>query len=210
MPTQVLLIRHGETAWNALRRWQGRAPVPLSEVGLAQARALGSYLAARQVPIDVLYSSPLTRARQTAQAITDALGLSLNTEDRLCEVDVGDWQGLSHDEVEAWDGERFAAYLADWYNVPTPNGESRRELQVRARAAFDDITAQHSGETIAIVSHGGTLGMLIESLLGKIERPSLCNTSITVLKQPAPGQPWECAAIGLAPHLSEEPLGETW
>lgn len=210
MPTEVLLIRHGETDWNASRRWQGRAPVPLNEAGLAQAQALARYLAARQVPIDVLYSSPLPRARQTAQAIADALGLTVLTDDRLREVDVGDWQGLSHDEIEAWDGERFAAYLADWYHTPTPNGESRMELQVRARAAFDDITARHCGATIAIVSHGGTLGMLLESLLGKIERPSLSNTSITVLKQPVPGQPWELAAVGLAPHLNEEPLGETW
>lgn len=210
MPTEVLLIRHGETAWNALRRWQGNAPVPLSEVGLAQARALGSYLAARQVSIDVLYSSPLVRARQTAQAIADTLGLPLRTDDRLREVDVGDWQGLSHDEVEAWDGERFAAHRADWYNVPTPNGESHRELQVRARAAFDDITARHPGGTIGIVSHGGTLGMLIESLLGPIERPSLCNTSITVLEQSAPGAAWRPVSIGLAPHLDGLSLGETW
>lgn len=210
MPTRVLLIRHGETAWNALGRWQGNAPVPLNEAGLAQARALATYLAAQPWRIDVIYSSPLPRARQSAQAIADALGLPVRTDDRLREVDLGDWQGLNRAEVEAWDAERYAAYVADWYNVAPPNGESRRALQARARAAFDDITARHPGATIAIVSHGGTLGMLLESLLGPVERPSLSNTSITVLEQDAPGDDWALVTAGWAPHLSEQPLGETW
>ena len=208
MPTEVLLIRHGKPTGTS-RRWQGRAPVPLNEAGLAQAQALARYLAARQVPIDALQQPAAPRAADRP-GYRGCAWADRPPDDRLREVDVGDWQGLSHDEIEAWDGERFAAYLADWYHTPTPNGESRMELQVRARAAFDDITARHCGATIAIVSHGGTLGMLLESLLGKIERPSLANTSITVLKQPAPGQPWELAAVGLAPHLNEEPLGETW
>jgi len=210
MPTQALLIRHGETDWNALGRWQGNAPVPLNEIGLAQARALATYLAAQPQRIDVIYSSPLTRARQSAQAIADALAMPVRTDDRLREVDTGDWQGLTRVEAAAWDPERFAAYQADWYNVPIPNGESRRQLQVRARAAFDDITARHLGATIALVSHGGTLGMLFESLLGKIERPTLSNTSLTILEQDAPGKPWTLVRVGWAPHLSEEPLGETW
>jgi probable phosphoglycerate mutase len=210
MTTRALLIRHGETDWNATGRWQGNAPVPLNDAGLAQARALATYLAAQPQRIDVLYSSPLPRARQSAQAIADALRLPVLTDERLREVDLGDWQGLSRVEVEAWDAERFAAYQADWYNMPIPNGESRRDLQARARAAFDDITARHPGGTIGIVSHGGTLGMLIESLLGPIERPSLSNTSLTVLEQTAPGAPWEPVAVGLAPHLDDLPLGETW
>lgn len=208
--TQVLLIRHGETDWNALGRWQGNAPVPLNEIGLAQARALAQYLAAQPQRIDVIYSSPLPRARQSAEAIAEALGLPVRTDDRLREVNTGDWQGLTRAEAEAWDPERFAAHQADWYNVPIPNGESRRELQVRARAGFDDIIARHPGATIAIVSHGGTLGMLIESLLGRIERPGLPNTSITVLEQTAPGAEWSLVNVGWAPHLSQEPLGETW
>lgn len=209
MLTQVLLIRHGETDWNAQGRWQGNAPVPLNEIGLAQARALASYLATHEPRIDVLYSSPLLRARQSAQAIAEALALPVRIDERLREVDLGDWQGLNTAEVEAWDRKRYTAYIADRYNVPIPNGESRRQLQVRACAAFDDITARHPGATIAIVSHGGTLGVLIESLLGRIERPALPNTSITVLEQTAPGAEWSLVNVGWAPHLSQEPLGET-
>lgn len=210
MTTRALLIRHGETDWNAAGRWQGNAPVPLNHVGQTQARALAAYLAAQSQRIDAIYSSPLPRARQSAQAIADALALPVRTDNRLREVDTGDWQGLSRAEVEAWDSERYAAYQADWYNVPIPNGESRRQCQARARAAFDDIIARHPGCTIGIVSHGGTLGMLLESLLGPIERPSLSNTSITVLEQGAPGAPWALVTVGMAPHLGSLPLGETW
>jgi len=210
MPTQVLLIRHGETDWNASGRWQSGAPVPLNATGQAQARALARYLAARGPRIDVIYSSPLNRALQSARIIAAALELPVHTDERLREVDLGDWQGLNRAEAMAWDGERYAAYEADWRNVRPPNGESRRELQARARAAFDEVTARHPGCTIALVSHGGTLGMLIESLFGPVERPTLANTSFTVVEQAAPGAPWNLVAVALAPHLDEAPLGETW
>lgn len=210
MTTRVLCIRHGETAWNATGRWQGHAPVPLNEAGLAQARQLGAYLAARALPIRAIYSSDLKRAMQTAQAIAGALHTEVQPDPRLREVDLGNWQGLTHQEAEAWDGQRYAAYRADWYDTPPPDGESRNQLKARARAAFDDITARHAGQTVALVSHGGTLGMLIESLFGKVERPTLFNTSITVIERQAPSEPWTLARVSWTPHLDEAPLGETW
>jgi len=210
MTTRVLCIRHGETAWNATGRWQGNAPVPLNEEGLAQSMALGRYLAETHTRMDVLYSSPLSRAMQTAEAVAGALNMTVIPEPRLREVDLGDWQGLTMQEAAAWDPERYAAFRADWYNVPPPNGESRNQLKARARAAFDDITARHLHQVIGLVTHGGTLGMLIESLFGKIERPTLTNTSITIVDQNEPGQPWTLVQIAWSPHLEQSPLGETW
>ncbi len=210
MTTRVLCIRHGETAWNATGRWQGHAPVPLNDAGLAQARQLGAYLAARALPIRAIYSSDLKRAMQTAQAIGGALRIEVQPDPRLREVDLGNWQGLTHQEAEAWDGKHYAAYRADWYDTPPPDGESRNQLKARARAAFDDITARHAGQTVALVSHGGTLGMLIESLFGQIERPTLFNTSITVIERPDGSGPWALARVAWTPHLDEAPLGETW
>jgi broad specificity phosphatase PhoE len=210
MTTRVLLIRHGETAWNATGRWQGQAPVPLNESGMSQARRLGAYLAANGTRIDAIYSSDLLRAKQTAQAIAEPLNLPIFQEPRLREVDLGDWQGLTREEAEAWDGERYAAFRANWHTVPTPNGESRNDLRARARAAFDDITAHHPDQVIALVSHGGTLGMLIESLFGEIERPTLSNTSMTIIEQAKNGSLWQIAQIAWAPHLADSPLGETW
>ena len=161
-------------------------------------------------PIDVIYSSDLLRARQTASAVAAALHLPIHTDPRLREVDLGDWQGLTLEEAEAWDPDRYAAFSADWHSVATPNGESRNELKVRVRAAFDDITARHRDQMIALVSHGGTLGMLIESLFGPIERPSLTNTSLTIVESDDHTQPWNLVKIAWSPHLEESPLGETW
>jgi len=210
MTTRVLLIRHGETAWNATGRWQGHAPVPLNEAGMAQSLALGRYLARNGFRIDAIYSSDLKRAMQTAEAVAGALGLPVLTDARLREVDLGDWQGLTREEAEAWDPERYAAFRADWRNVPTPDGESRHDLQRRARAAFDDIVARHPGQTIAVISHGGTIGMLLDSLFGPVERPSLANTAVTIVEQTTPGAPWQLEQVGWTPHLDESPLGETW
>lgn len=210
MTTRVLCIRHGETDWNAMGRWQGHAPVPLNATGLAQSVALGRYLASNGLAIDALYSSDLRRAMQTAQAIGDALGVPVRPEPRLRELDLGAWQGLTRQEAELWDAERYAAYRTAWPRGSTPYGESRVDLQIRARAAFDELAARHAGQTIALVSHGGTIGVLIESLVGPIERPSLSNTSITVVEQAAPGEPWVLARVAWAPHLEDSPLGETW
>jgi broad specificity phosphatase PhoE len=210
MTTRVVCIRHGETDWNAAGRWQGRAPVPLNADGLAQAERLARYLAAAKTHFDVLYSSDLLRARQTAQAVADALNLDLLLEPRLREVDLGDWQGLTRDEVQAWDPIHYAAFHADYYTVPPPNGESRNQLRERVRDAFDDITARHPDQIIALVSHGGTLGMLIESLFGRIERPTLRNTSLTIVEQDQPGMPWTAVQMAWTPHMNEESLGETW
>lgn len=208
--TRVLCIRHGETDWNAAGRWQGHAPVPLNAAGHAQSRALGHYLARNGWRIAAVYSSDLPRAMQTAQAIADALALTVHPEPRLRETDLGEWQGLTREEVLAWDAERYTAHLADWRHIPTPNGESRLAVGARARAAFDDIVARHAGQTVALVTHGGTLSMLLESLFGPLERPSLTNTSITLVERPAPDAAWTLVRVAWSPHLDEQPLGETW
>jgi len=210
MTTRALLIRHGETAWNSTGRWQGHAPVPLNEAGMAQSAALGRYLARNGFRICAVYSSDLKRALQTAEAIGAALGLPVLTDVRLREVDLGDWQGLTREEAEVWDADRYAAFRADWRHVPTPDGESRDELQRRARAAFEEITARHPGQTIALISHGGTIGMLLESLFGPIERPSLANTSVTAVEQALPGAPWQLGPVAWSPHLEESVRDETW
>jgi broad specificity phosphatase PhoE len=210
MTTRVLCIRHGETDWNATGRWQGHAPVPLNATGLEQARQLAAYLAAHDFGITTIYSSNLARAMQTARAAADALGLAVRPSTGLREVDLGEWQGLTHDEAQAWHPDQFAAFQADWYTMPPPGGESRNQLKARARAAFDDITAAHPDQTIALVTHGGTLGMLIESLFGRIDRPTLTNTSITIVERAAPDAPWQLVRVAWAPHLADAPLGETW
>jgi probable phosphoglycerate mutase len=211
MTTQIFFIRHGETAWNAEGRWQGRAPVPLNEAGLSQSAKLGRYLAANGVRFDVLYCSPLLRAMQTAHPIMSALSLPVQPEQRIAEIDLGDWQGLTRSEVEAWDGDRYARYTAAWPNDPVPSGESWLDVRARARAAFDDLTARHADQIVALVSHGGTIGQLIESLFGSIERPTLTNTSLTLVERSAPDMAWRLVRVAWTPHLNGSgSLGETW
>lgn len=210
MTTRVLLIRHGETDWNTTGRWQGRAPVPLNETGLEQSDRLARYLAAQGPRLDALYSSDLKRAVQTAEAVAASLGLDVRPEPRLREIDLGDWQGLTREEAERWDGERYTVYASDRRQHPIPNGESWEQVQTRARAVFDNLTAHHAGQTIGLVSHGGTIGRLIESLFAGIERPSLSNTSITILERNGSDAGWELVRVAWSPHLSDSPLGETW
>lgn len=211
MTTRVYLIRHGETDWNAVGRWQGHAPVPLNETGLSQSAALGRYLARVGVTLDALYSSDLQRAAQTAVAVAEALALQVQFDIRLRETDLGVWQGMTRAEVEAWDEERYAQLVADWYTGPRPGGESRQQVETRVRAAFDAITARHPGQTVALVSHGGALGMLLRSIFGAIKRPDLTNTSVTIMERDGADGAWQLARVAWTPHLKPgAALGETW
>ncbi|MCD4685948.1 MAG: histidine phosphatase family protein [Anaerolineae bacterium] len=215
MTTRVYLIRHGETDWNAAGRWQGHAPVPLNESGLTQSAALGRYLAQHNVTLAALYSSDLKRAFQTAAAVAEALAMETQTDTRLRETDLGVWQGMTRTEVEAWDGERYAELVADWYTGPRPGGESRQQVETRMRAVFDAIIARHTDQTVALVSHGGSLGMLLRSVCGAIKRPDLSNTSVTIVERAAPDAApdaaWQLARVAWTPHLDDgAALGETW
>lgn len=211
MTTRVLLIRHGETDWNAEGRWQGHAPVPLNEAGLQQSAALGRYLAQNGYTLDAIYSSDLPRAAQTAAAVAQALGLMVQTDARFRESDLGEWQGMTRAEVQAWDGERFAAFEADWFHNTRPGGESMQQVQQRMRAGFDEVSARHPDQTVAIVTHGGALGMLLRSLFGPIERPSLTNTSLTIVERESGQSDWQPVKLVWTPHLVQGgALGETW
>ena len=147
--TVLLLARHGETDWNREGRWQGHAPTPLNETGRAQARALARRLAAER--LDVVYSSDLPRALETARIVASALGLEIRTEPGLRELDVGSRQGLTSAELDgvAWDGETYDAH---------------RE---RVLAAVHRIVAGHPRGRVLAVTHGGCLRRMQEVVLGR-------------------------------------------
>jgi len=178
--TKLLLIRHGETVWNALGRQQGQLDTPLNERGIAQARRLGCALANRAV--DRLYCSDLGRARQTAEAISDSLGLEAVCDARLRERHMGIAQGLTVEEFRLRhpvEYARFASGDADWV---IPGGESLRQVHQRVVACVDDLVGRHAGETLAVVTHGGVLDRLFRYAcgldLGSPRRFSLFNASI--------------------------------
>lgn len=202
MPKRIYLIRHGETDWNAARRWQGFAPTGLNDAGREQARALAAFL--RACPIHTVYSSDLPRALETARIVGAALGVVPQVDARWREINVGVFQGLTADEVELLYPAELAAWRADMPDYRVPTGESRRELQDRAAAAWTQVAAgDGDGETV-VVSHGGTIRLLLCRLFGSQVRDShpLPNTSITTLVRAADSN-WRLERVGETPHLSE-------
>lgn len=166
MRRRLILLRHGETTYNATRRMQGQLDTELSERGLAQAHAAAEEL--RDAGITKIVSSDLQRAHATAQVVGNDLGLEVGVDKRLRETNLGTWQGLTHDEVDnAHSGAR-----AHWRNNAhwaPPEGESRVDVAARAREAVDELMrsyAQWEDSTVLVVAHGGTISALTSSLLG--------------------------------------------
>jgi probable phosphoglycerate mutase len=148
--TTLLLVRHGETDWNAGRRWQGHTDVPLNARGREQAHALAEQLVAE--PPDAIYASDLSRARETAEIAGARLGLPVVTEPDLREIDVGSREGLTADEVgdRPWDGEPHEAHA------------------VRVLRALRGIAAAHPGGRVLVVAHGGSLRRVQEEVGAEI------------------------------------------
>ena len=157
---RVLLLRHGRTAWNAQRRFQGQADPPLDDVGRAQAYEV-AHLVATLSP-DLIVSSDALRAMQTAQPIGDLAGVDVLPDARFRERSLGHWEGLTRDEVEA----RYPDEFADWTagrDVSRRGGESRDEVAARACAAFAELPEVPSA---VVVTHSATAMALCAALLG--------------------------------------------
>jgi len=152
--TVILLARHGETDWNIQGRWQGHADRPLNDAGREQARELAETLAAGRT-IDVVYSSDLIRAHETARIVAERLGLPVTVDVGLREVDVGDWSGRAHDEVESLDPEGFRRWQGG--GKGWNGGESYEEMGSRVVGTVLRLANAHPGKTILIVSHGGSI-----------------------------------------------------
>jgi broad specificity phosphatase PhoE len=197
------LIRHGESVSNAAGRVQGQEDVELSTAGLAQAQAVATW--SRSLfgttdgpPVEELWSSPLRRARETAEAIASATGLPLRIDDQLRELHAGIFQGHLWADLEA----RFPDEVARWRSGDTdyaiPGGESRAQLAIRGRTALERL-ATRPARGMIVVAHGGILTAALGSLVGKshpllaaaAERPftklpALANCSITLVRWPGP------------------------
>ncbi|MER7011457.1 bifunctional RNase H/acid phosphatase [Saccharopolyspora sp. NPDC000359] len=169
-PTRMLLLRHGQTPLSVERRYSGRGDVALTELGERQARAAGKRLAAMDgvvTPEGVapVIASPLTRTRQTAQAVVEATGGELHFHDGLLETDFGDWEGLSFREAS----EQFPELHGEWLGNPAvvpPGGESLDEVYQRVSAARDDLVTRYAGQTVVVVSHVTPIKALLRLALG--------------------------------------------
>ena len=158
MKTQLLLIRHGETTWNAEHRIQGQLDIPLSPLGVLQSARLAEYLA--NEPIDAVYSSGQSRAWLTAAPLAARLGLEVIAEPRLRERSFGIFEGLTLDEI----AERYPPEFKKWRERDPAwrpdGGESGQQLIDRVLSAVSDIGTKHPNQTVVLVSHGGVLDVL--------------------------------------------------
>jgi broad specificity phosphatase PhoE len=165
MTTRFILVRHGRTAWNREVRFRGREDLPLDEAGLEQAEAAGRRIAATW-SVSAVYTSPLLRARQTAQAIAQNLGLAPQPLEGLLDLDYGRWQGLSPQEVEQRYGDLYPAWLRSPQTVRFPGGESLAQVRERALAAVLELARRHPGETVVLVGHQAVNKVLLCAVLG--------------------------------------------
>ena len=160
MPTTIVMVRHGETDWNRERRFQGRADQPLNEAGRGQARELAELLHGE--PVSALYTSPLQRARETAEILAANFGLRPQPLDALLEIDVGAWEGLTIEEVRAaYPGRADEDWRSGW-----DEGETYDELSRRVLPALMELGTKHEGGHVLAVTHAGPLRAAIAASMG--------------------------------------------
>lgn len=162
--TRLLLVRHGATTATEEGRFSGSSGVELSETGRSQAARLGERLADHD--ISAVYSSPLSRALNTARIVASHLNIEPVTRDGLQEISHGQWEGLTREEVEKQFVGEYAAWEADPFTFAPVGGESGVAVLARALPVIRQIVSQHPGQQVLIVSHKATLRLLLSSLLG--------------------------------------------
>lgn len=196
---RVILIRPGETEWNKLGRWQGLVQVPLNEHGRAQAQRLATFV--RNIGIKAIYSSDLRRAIDTAHIISEHLGFKPHFEQRLRERNMGQWQGLTLNEIINWYPEEYAKLLDDPHNYQIPGGESRRQVAKRVQACFDDVIGR-GGDVVGIISHTTAIKTLLAHVVPQ-QNPydmAFSNMSVTTIKHEA-GDGWRITQLDDVSHL---------
>jgi broad specificity phosphatase PhoE len=199
---RVWLIRHGQTDYNVQHRWQGHMDVALNQAGLDEAQRLAEHLA--NAPFTVIYTSDLARAADTAAPLAAKLGLTPIPDARLREIKLGVFEGRTSDEIKATHPDQMAGWRSPDLEFRIEGGESRMDVRRRALAVLADMTADDRHTEIAVVTHGGTIRLLLGGLLpddprftAKLPVP---NTSITQLESNADGD-WSLVELALTPHL---------
>jgi probable phosphoglycerate mutase len=158
--TRFCLVRHGETDWNVERRLQGHTDIPLNQHGLAQATQMAKALKAINLQFDVLYSSDLQRAANTAHAVEVMFGVEAIIDQALRERHLGALQGMTTDEAPHLKPDLWSIHLNRNLDHTLEGGESIKQFANRIHAALENIRTRHAGKTILLVSHGGALDMM--------------------------------------------------
>ncbi len=164
MTTSIILIRHGQIDANVDGRWHGSTDSPLNNLGLSQADRMAKHVSERHPEISAVYASPLQRTFNTAAPLAAALGLEVVADPRFREYGVGDLEGTLYSDLREMG---FFSSIAQDQGYAPLNGESPRQVRDRMLEGFLQVAEIHSGESIAIVSHGAAMGILLAMLLNE-------------------------------------------
>lgn len=190
MSCRLILVRHGETAWNKELRFQGHTDIPLNTQGEEQARSLSLRLAT--IRFDAVYASDLKRARMTADILVAAHTLPVQELTELREINFGQWEGLTIKEIQA----RYDREIKDWWSSPlttrVPGGETFAEVVNRNMDAVKYIFSRHPDGQVLVVAHGGAIRSIIGSVLGidlnQYWRLRQDNTALNIIELPEWGK----------------------
>jgi probable phosphoglycerate mutase len=204
MPTELILIRHGETVWNRQGRFQGQQDSPLTPEGVAQAAAIAAHVAHHG--IQAIYASDLGRTLETAAPLAAATGLAVIPEPGLRERNLGILEGLTRAEAESLHAAAFARYWARDPDFLLPGGESLRQVETRGQTVLAALAARHPGGRIAIVSHGSLLTTFVRAIMGvppQVRTNFLVrNGSISWVMHQGTADGWLALSIGEVGHLN--------
>ncbi len=162
--TRVIFVRHGQTSWNQEGKYQGHSDISLNERGIKQGNLVAKRLANEK--INAIYSSDLLRAQQTAEAIADYHGLPVIMKPEFREINFGIWEGLTYQDIMAEWSEILTAMYSNPGEIGPPQGESFQAVKKRVTHALQECVKEHQEQTIVLVSHGGTMRVLLCAALG--------------------------------------------
>jgi len=213
--TDLILIRHGETAWNRELRFQGHADVPLNDMGHEQARRLGLRLAS-ETAVQHIFSSDLMRAQQTAAPGAQQLSLPVATSAALREQFFGVVEGMRSDEIQSLHPRAWEEWLEFREDHAMPEGETPREFHARIIAALGNIASEHQGRHLIVVTHGGVLDMVWRTARGLSlsgpRRSDIPNAGFNRIRIADPSRPDDIEIVEWADtrHLADLPPQPTY
>lgn len=201
--TTLLIVRHGQTPWNAQSRIQGHIDIELSERGRVQAQVLARLL--RSTAIHAIYASDLSRARETALPLAQAAGIDLRIDARLRERGFGLFEGHTYEEAQARWPQEYAIWKRREPAYALPGGESYLQARARVLECLGQVVAAHAGGTVVIVTHGGVLDIVYRAAHGiawEVPRQHLLpNASISHVQARLPGPEFAVVAWAQTGHL---------
>lgn len=185
---RLYLVRHGVTLWNKEMRFQGHTDIPLDEEGREQARRIAARLTRLSSPPLAVWSSDLTRARETAEQIAAPHGVTVHITPLLRETSLGEWEGLTRQDIEArGEADLLAGYVRDSHLNRPPGGETLEAAWERMMQAVKLLREQHPEGSAVIVGHGGSLRALLcdalDAPITSMRRLWLANTSLSIIEE---------------------------